>query len=58
MEISMLKERDKNTQLGDKIEEIEVTFRCKVGPIGEVGNFFRKSSFKIYYCAKSFIHNL
>ncbi len=52
-----VKRGDKNTQVGDKIDEIEVTFRCKGGPIGEVGTFFRKSSFKNIIC-KKFIHNL
>ncbi len=37
-----VKRGDKNTQVGDKIDEIEVTFRCKGGPIGEVGTFFGK----------------
>ncbi len=46
-----VKRGDKNTQVGDKIDEIEVTFRCKGGPIGEVV-LFRKSSFKKYYLQK------
>ncbi len=44
----MLKRGDKNTQVGDKIDEIEVTFRCKGGPIGEVGTFFGKVVSKYY----------
>ncbi len=42
-----VKRGDKNTQVGDKIDEIEVTFRCKGGPIGEVGTFFGKVVSKI-----------
>ncbi|AAK82311.1 451L [Invertebrate iridescent virus 6] len=47
-----VKKGDKNTQVGDKIDEIEVTFRCKGGPIGEVGTFFGKVVSKILF-AKS-----
>ncbi len=47
-----VKRGDKNTQVGDKIDEIEVTFRCKGGPIGEVGTFFGKVVSKILF-AKS-----
>ncbi len=44
-----VKRGDKNTQVGDKIDEIEVTFRCKGGPIGEVGTFFGKVVSKILF---------
>ncbi len=37
-----VKRGDKHTQVGDKIDEIEVTFRCKGGPIGELVLFSEK----------------
>ncbi len=51
-----VKRGDKNTQVGDKIDEIEVTFRCQGGSNRGSWYFFRKSSSK-YYLQK-FIHNL